>query len=133
MERFMARNRAVLLDLEQKAQNISGKELFDFIDKSTALLMDTMFDTYGVVFAGAYATSWLNKNIEKWLGEKNAADTLAQSVANNITSEMGLELSHVSDVVRKYPEVLQYLENPNDDSFFEDLAREYVSSGSGKC
>jgi pyruvate,water dikinase len=122
-EGFMARNRALLMDLEQKAQGISGKELFDFIDTSMAQLKDKMFDTYGVVFAGAYAANWLNKNLEKWLGEKNAADTLAQSVSNNVTSEMGLELLDVSDVVRMHPEVIQYLENPNDDSFFEDLAK----------
>ncbi|WP_088226815.1 phosphoenolpyruvate synthase [Desulfosporosinus sp. FKB] len=122
VEGFMARNRAALMDLEQQAQTISGKELFDFIDKSMVQLKDIIFDTYGVVFAGAYATNWLNKHMEKWLGEKNAADTLAQSVANNVTSEMGLELLDVSDVVRKYPDVMSYLENPSDESLFEDLA-----------
>lgn len=122
-ENFMARNKALLMDLEQQAQHISGNELFDFIDKSLAQIKDNMMDTYGVVFAGAYATSWLNKNLEKWLGGKNAADTLAQSVSNNVTSVMGLELLDVSDVVRKYPEVIKYLENPNDDSFFEDLSK----------
>ncbi|MGC7871074.1 phosphoenolpyruvate synthase [Desulfosporosinus sp. SYSU MS00001] len=122
VEGFMARNRAALMDLEQQAQMISGKELFDFIDQSMVQLKDIIFDTYGVVFAGAYATNWLNKHIEKWLGEKNAADTLAQSVANNVTSEMGLELLDVSDVVRKYPDVMSYLENPSNESLFEDLA-----------
>ena len=122
-EGFMTRNRALLMDLEQQAQNISGKELFDFINKSLAQIKDNMMDTYGVVFAGAYATSWLNKNLEKWLSEKNAADTLAQSVSNNVTSQMGLELLDVSDVVRKYPEIIKYMENPNDGSFFEDLVK----------
>ncbi|WP_088189332.1 rifamycin-inactivating phosphotransferase [Desulfosporosinus sp. FKA] len=122
VEGFMARNRAALTDLERQAQTISGKELFDFIDQSMVQLKDMIFDTYGVVFAGAYATNWLNKHMEKWLGEKNAADTLAQSVANNVTSEMGLELLDVSDVVRKYPEVISYLENPSDETLLEDLA-----------
>jgi pyruvate,water dikinase len=36
---------------------------------------------------------------------------------------MGLELLDVSDVVRKYPDVIKYLENPNDESFFEDLVK----------
>ena len=68
-------------------------------------------------------TSWINKKLEKWLGEKNLADTLAQSVSNNVTSEMGLELLDVSDVVRKYPEVIKYLEHPKDETFFEDLVK----------
>ncbi|MDQ7097001.1 phosphoenolpyruvate synthase [Desulfosporosinus sp. PR] len=122
-EDFMARNSAALRDLEERARNISGKEFITFIEQSMVQLKDIMFDTYGVVFAGAYAANWLNKHLEKWLGEKNAADVLAQSVANNITSEMGLELLDVSDVVRKYPEVVGYLENPHDESFFEDLAK----------
>jgi pyruvate,water dikinase len=123
VECFMNRGKVLMMDLEQQAQKISGKELFDFIDKSMARIKDNLIDTYGVVFAGAYATSWINKNLEKWLGEKNVADTLAQSVSNNVTSEMGLELLDVSDVARKYPEVIKYLEDPNDDSFFEDLLK----------
>ncbi|MBW9159722.1 phosphoenolpyruvate synthase, partial [Clostridium tagluense] len=122
-EYFMSRSRAMMSDLEQQSQKISGNELFDFIEKSMAQIKDNMMDTYGVVFSGAYATSWINKKLEKWLGEKNLADTLAQSVSNNVTSEMGLELLDVSDVVRKYPEVIKYLEHPKDETFFEDLVK----------
>jgi pyruvate,water dikinase len=65
-EYFMNRSKALMMDLEQQAQMISGKELLDFIDKSMARIKDNLIDTYGVVFAGAYATSWINKNLEKW-------------------------------------------------------------------
>ncbi|MBU3128963.1 phosphoenolpyruvate synthase [Clostridium tagluense] len=122
-EYFMSRSRAMMSDLEQQSQKISGNELFDFAEKSMARIKDNMMDTYGVVFSGAYATSWINKKLEKWLGEKNLADTLAQSVSNNVTSEMGLELLDVSDVIRKYPEVIKYLEHPKDETFFEDLVK----------
>lgn len=122
-EYFMSRSRAMMSELEQQSQKISGNELFDFVEKSMARIKDNMMDTYGVVFSGAYATSWINKKLEKWLGEKNLADTLAQSVSNNVTSEMGLELLDVSDVVRKYPEVIKYLEHPKDETFFEDLVK----------
>ncbi len=57
--------------------------------------------------------------MEQWLGEKNAADTLSQSVQNNITSEMGLALMDVADVIRPYPEVIAYLQHVEDDSFFK--------------
>jgi Phosphoenolpyruvate synthase/pyruvate phosphate dikinase len=117
----MTRNKTIMMDLEQQAQKISGMELFDFIEKSMTKIKDNIMDTYGVVFSAAYASSWINKNLGKWLGEKNPAYTLAQSVSNNVTSEMGLELLDVSDVVRKYLEVIKYLENPKDESFFEDL------------
>jgi phosphoenolpyruvate synthase/pyruvate phosphate dikinase len=52
---------------------------------------------------GMNASSWINEKMNEWLGEKNAADTLSQSVPNNITSEMGLALLDVADVIRPYP------------------------------
>ncbi|EJW15082.1 hypothetical protein PAV_9c00030 [Paenibacillus alvei DSM 29] len=42
---------------------------------------------------------------------KNAADMLSQSVPNNITSEMGLALLDVADVIRPYREVTNSLHN----------------------
>ena len=35
----------------------------------------------------------LNERVQEWLGEKNAADTLTQSVPGNVTAEMGLAFS----------------------------------------
>ena len=61
--------------------------------------------------------------MRKWLGKKNAADTLSQSVANNITSEMGLALLNLADVVRQCPAVIAYFHNASDETFFEDLAK----------
>ena len=61
--------------------------------------------------------------MKKWLGEKNVADTLSQSVPNNITSEMGLELLDVADVIRPYPEVIGYLQQVKDDGFLDELVK----------
>jgi pyruvate,water dikinase len=68
------------------------------------------------------ATWWLNEHIEAWLGEKNAADTLTQSVPYNITSEMGLALLDVADVIRPHPDVVAFLQHVEDDSFVGELA-----------
>src|SRR3989475_8688174 len=70
-----------------------------------------------------YASSWINRKMKKWLGEKNVADTLSQSVPNNITSEMGLELLDVADVIRPYPEVIEYLQQVKDDNFLDELVK----------
>ncbi|MFD2570438.1 hypothetical protein ACFSUS_07320 [Spirosoma soli] len=74
------------------------------------------------------AVSWINENMMQWLGEKNVADTLAQSAPNNITSEMGLALLDVADVIRPYPEVIVHLQRSslrqvNDDSFLDELVK----------
>src|SRR5437899_2068447 len=69
------------------------------------------------------ASSWINENMKEWLGEKNVADTLSQSVPNNITSEMGLGLLDVADIIRPYPEVIEYLQQVKDDDFLEGLVK----------
>jgi pyruvate,water dikinase len=62
-----------------------------------------------VIMAGMEATWWLNDHLQAWLGEKNAADSLTQSVPNNVTAEMGLALLDVADAIRPHPEVVTYL------------------------
>ena len=46
------------------------------------------------------AAAWINEKMQEWLRVKNAADTLSQSVPNNITSEMELRLLDVADTIR---------------------------------
>ncbi|QHQ61594.1 phosphoenolpyruvate synthase [Anaerocolumna sedimenticola] len=123
VKNLMAQNEKLMQVREKKITGLSGDALFDFIVKDFENLKNEIFKNYGAVFAGAYASSWINKNMNKWLDEKNAADTLAQSVYDNVTSEMGLELLDVADVVRKYPAVLDYFEHAGDETFYEDLAR----------
>src|SRR5437588_131704 len=74
-----------------------------------------------VIMAGMEAARWLNERMEAWLGEKNAADTLAQAVPNNVTSEMGLALLDVADVIRPHPEVVAFLQHVDDERFLDEL------------
>ena len=68
------------------------------------------------------ASWWLNEQLEAWLGEKNVADTLTQSVPHNVTSEMGLALLDVADVIRPHPEVVAFLQHVGDEGFVDALA-----------
>src|SRR5262249_40930146 len=67
------------------------------------------------------ASWWLNEQLQAWLGEKNAVDTLTQSVPHNVTSEMGLALLDVADVIRPHPDVVAFLQNVEDESFLDEL------------
>src|SRR6185369_6920630 len=94
------------------------------------VLRRVQFDPRGmqVVMAGMEAAWWLNDQLHAWLGEKNAADTLAQSVSNNVTSEMGLALLDVADVIRPHPDVVAFLQRIEDqglldESFLNELPR----------
>ena len=72
--------------------------------------------------AAMEATWWLNEQLEAWLGEKNVADTLTQSVPHNVTSEMGLALLDVADVIRPHPDVVAFLQHVEDEGFLDELA-----------
>jgi pyruvate,water dikinase len=69
------------------------------------------------------AAWWLNDQLQAWLGEKNAADTLTQSVPHNVTSEMGLALLGVADVIRPHPDVVALLSHVEDEGFLDELPR----------
>jgi pyruvate,water dikinase len=77
--------------------------------------------SHQVVMAGMEAAWWLNEHLEGWLGERNAADVLTQSVPHNVTSEMGLALLDVADAIRPHPEVVAVLRRTEDDDFLEQL------------
>ncbi|MCY8233926.1 phosphoenolpyruvate synthase [Priestia endophytica] len=111
--------------LRQNIQMKSGPDLFNFILEDIQELKKILFNpqSSSVYRAAMDASSWINEKMKEWLGEKNVADTLSQSVPNNITSEMGLALLDVADVIRPYPEVMDYLQHVKDDNFLDELAK----------
>ena len=122
---LMKRSQASLEDLKRTIQTKSGADLFDFILEDLQQLKKILFDPQSmtVITAAMNAAKWINENMYEWLGEQNAADSLAQSVPNNMTSEMGLALLDVADAVRPYPEVIEYLRQVEDERYLDELAR----------
>jgi pyruvate,water dikinase len=120
---LMARMQALNEATEQTIRSKSGTELFDFIQEDIRELQQMLAvpQSMGVIMAAINAAKWLNEKMDEWLGEKNAADTLSQSVPNNITSEMGLALLDVADAIRPYPAVIDYLRQVEDDNFLDGL------------
>jgi len=116
-------NQKSVEDLKQNIQTKSGLDLLDFIREDIQELKKILFDpqSTAVFMAAINASSWINEKMNTWLGEKNAADPLSQSVPNNITSEMGLALLDVADVIRPYPAIIDYLHHVNNDHFLDEL------------
>ncbi|MEW8987935.1 MAG: PEP/pyruvate-binding domain-containing protein, partial [Bacillus sp. (in: firmicutes)] len=108
---LIQRSQASIEALKQNIQTKSGSDLFDFILEDLEQLKMFVFDPQSlrVILAAMDAATWINENMNEWLGEKHAADTLSQSVPDNITSEMGLALLDVADMIRPYPEIIEYL------------------------
>ncbi|MEK4237250.1 phosphoenolpyruvate synthase [Paenibacillus sp. FSL H7-0714] len=112
-------------ELRQNIRTKSGADLFDFILEDLQELKKFLSDPQStkVFMTAMNASSWINEKMYEWLGEKNAADMLSQSVPNNITSEMGLALLDVADVIRPYPEIVDYLQHVKDDGFLDKLVK----------
>jgi rifampicin phosphotransferase len=126
---LIAHSRASISALHREIQTVSGPALLDFILADITELKRILFDprSHQVIMAGMEATWWLNDHLEAWLGEKNAADALTQSVPHNVTSEMGLALLDIADTIRPHADVVAFLHRiahhgPQDDCFLDDLA-----------
>ncbi|KXY07850.1 phosphoenolpyruvate synthase [Bacillus sp. FSL K6-0067] len=116
---------ASIKELKRNMQMKSGVDVLDFILEDIQQLKKVLFNpqSIAVIMAGMNASTWMNEKMEQWLGEKNAADTLSQSVQNNITSEMGLALMDVADVIRPYQEVITYLQHVENDNFLDEIVQ----------
>jgi pyruvate,water dikinase len=122
---LIKRSETSVEELKQNIQTKSGSALLDFILEDLQQLKKNLSGPqgFGVIMTAMNASSWVNEKMNEWLGEKNVADTLSQSVPNNITSEMGLALLDVADVLRPYPEVIEYLQQTKDDNFLDELVK----------
>ncbi|MGH7861484.1 MAG: rifamycin-inactivating phosphotransferase, partial [Candidatus Dormibacteraceae bacterium] len=122
---LIGRNQDSIAALKHDIQAKSGPALFDFLLEDIQELKRILFDPRShQVFMGAMeAAWWLNEQLEAWLGERNVADTLTRSVPNNVTSEMGLALLDVADVIRPHPQVVRFLRQVDDEGFLDELPK----------
>ncbi len=120
---LIGRNQESIAALKRDIRTKSGSALFDFILADIQELRRILFDpqSHAVFMSAMEAAWWLNEQLEAWLGEKNAADTLTRSVPHNVTSEMGLALLDVADVIRPHPEVVAFLQRVDDEDFLDEL------------
>ena len=120
---LIERSRAAIATLKRDIQDKSGPALADFILANIQELRRFMFDPQSLpaILAGMQASWQLNELVQEWLGEKNAADPLTQSVPGNVTAEMGLALLDVADVIRPHPDVVAFLEHVKDETFLDEL------------
>jgi phosphoenolpyruvate synthase/pyruvate phosphate dikinase len=118
-------SRAAIAAVKRDIATKSGSALLDFILADIQEMKRVQFDprSIQVIMAGMEAVWWLNDHLQTWLGEKNAADTLTQSVPNNVTSEMGLALLDVADVIRPHPDLVAFLQQTEDEDFLNALPR----------
>ncbi len=122
---LIGRSQASIAAARRDIRTRSGAAMFDFILADIQELKRILFDPQSlqVIMAAMGATWWLNEQLQAWLGETNTADTLTQSVPHNVTSEMGLALLDVADVIRPHPDVVAFLQHVEGEGFLDELAK----------
>jgi phosphoenolpyruvate synthase/pyruvate phosphate dikinase len=122
---LIERSQASIAALRRDIRAKTGPALSDFLleafQEHKRVLSDPL--SMQAIMAGMEATWWLNDQLQEWLGEKNAADTLTLSAPGNVTSEMGLALLEVADVIRPHPGVVAFLQGVEDDGFLDELPK----------
>ncbi|HHX04237.1 MAG TPA: phosphoenolpyruvate synthase, partial [Tissierellia bacterium] len=112
IDQYVERMEASVRELRQTLERLSGSEVLDAIEQDQSRLMDVIYDStgFGAVLATQYAIGQIDRLGKQLTGESNLSNRLSKSVEHNVSSEMGLALSEVSDLIRDYPEVQSYLE-----------------------
>ncbi|MER7591284.1 rifamycin-inactivating phosphotransferase [Micromonospora sp. NPDC127501] len=131
---LIERSEASIAALRRDIATVTGTALFDFLLDAFQEHKRVLGDPLNIqaIMAGMEATWWLNDRLHEWLGEKNAADTLTLSAPGNVTSEMGLALLDVADVLRPYPEVVAFLQDvAHDDVAHDDFLDELPKVAGG--
>ncbi|MCB9687967.1 MAG: phosphoenolpyruvate synthase [Alphaproteobacteria bacterium] len=112
---------ASLEALEAELGTRSGVDLLDVVQQDLGELQRLMRKSHQAAMAGMEATWWLDDHLGAWLGESKVADTLTLAAPGNVTSEMGLDLLRLADVIRPHADAVATLERARDASFVEEL------------
>src|SRR5262249_56052489 len=73
------------------------------------------------VLPGVIAFLLIGSLAQRWLGDMAELASLGRSPPGNVTTEMGLALGDVADVVRMHPGVIERLRLATDETFDCDL------------
>lgn len=123
VEALVRRHDAAVVAAERAIAGTSGEAALAAVRADLADLRTSLVDPEStpVITAAMEASGWLNARLQEWLGEKHVADVLTRSVPHNVTSEMGLALLDVADVLRPHPAVVAALEHADDDAGLDVL------------
>ncbi|XVU21100.1 rifamycin-inactivating phosphotransferase [Actinoplanes sp. CA-054009] len=132
---LIAQREASLAELKEAIRGRTGSDLLDFVIADVKGIRQILMDPRNLpaIMAGMEATWWLDEHFAK-----GVADTLTLAAPNNVTSEMGLALLDVADVVRRHPEAVALLEESPGDldrlpTAVGDAIRGYLETYGMRC
>lgn len=109
----------------EQLKAISGAETIRLIRRKIGRMAPDVLAKVAVYVAtGVIASGTLEKALKKKVGEERTASLLSQlykSLPGNVTTEIGQKLGDLSDIARKYPEVVRILQEAKDNQFYKEL------------
>ncbi len=125
IDAYVNRQKAEIEAMRSKLERLSGTKALQFIMDDQERFRKVLYDPSGTgaTVMTIMVARLLDKSVEKLTGEKTITNRLAKSVRHNSSSEMGLKLCEVSDIVRNYPQVVAYLEEAGEDLSLEALRK----------
>jgi phosphoenolpyruvate synthase/pyruvate phosphate dikinase len=113
----------------QVLHGVQGTERLRAVQQQLdGMMLGIVHEIIPYVVPGIIANKLLDKMLTRWLGDRAELHKLNKSLPGNVTTELGLQLGDLADLLRKLPEVEEYLKNTEDSTFYTGL--DQVAGGS---
>lgn len=107
---------------KQALNRVQGAERVKEIQRQLdSLLLEVLNRVIPYVAPGIIASALLKKIIVRKFKDTTELSMLNKSLPGNVTSEMGLELGDLADMLREFPAVREYLRTAENQTFYAGL------------
>ena len=114
---------AIVTEVRSRLEQLSGEAKLQFIQEQAGMTMGRlMAEMMPSIAAAFFALDLITRLSRRWLGDVPELADLAKSPPGNVTSEMGLALGDLADVVREHPAVVSHLRQAEENTFWSGLA-----------
>jgi phosphoenolpyruvate synthase/pyruvate phosphate dikinase len=108
----------------QALNSVQGTERLKVVQQQLdGMMMGIIQEIIPYVIPGVLANKLLEKLLIRWMGDAAELHKLNKSLPGNVTTELGLKLGDLAELLRELPEVQEYLKTAADQTFYTGLSQ----------